>query len=507
MNLSTLLEMVADSDPDRTVVGSRGGGLTAAQLLDHATKVAQLALAKDVRRVGLIDTNSLAVPTTLFGAALAGVPFASLNYRLADDRLRAQLDRLTPGLVVVGDGVAGRVGSIAGLDLVPTSDLREVAGAAPEMELPCVDSADAAVLLFTSGTTGKPKSAVLRHHHLTSYIVSTVEFLGAEPEEAQLICVPPYHIAGISAVLSCLYAGRRMVYLSTFDAEEWARTVDEESITQAMVVPTMLDRILDCVATGRYDLRSLRHLSYGGGRMPVKTIERAMELLPTVDFVNAYGLTETSSTISVLSPADHREAFASSDPAVRGRLASVGRPLPTVEVEIRGATGERLPTGQVGEVWVHGDQVAGEYEGRSLLTPDGWFPTRDAGRIDADGYLFLHGRLDDVIVRGAENLSPGEIEDVLLTHHAVAEAAVVGIPDPEWGEIVAAAVVFEPGATASEEELKDWVRSRLRSARTPAVLQIRQSLPYNETGKLLRRVIRDEFLVEANGGRPVPELA
>jgi acyl-CoA synthetase (AMP-forming)/AMP-acid ligase II len=327
--------------------------------------------------------------------------------------------------------------------------------------------------------------------------VSSVEYLAADTDDAQLVCVPPYHIAGISAVLSCLYGGRRMVYLSGFDAEEWARTVGAEGITQAMVVPTMLDRILDCVETGRYDLGSLRHLSYGGGRMPVKTIERAMELLPAVDFVNAYGLTETSSTISVLSPTDHRKAFGSPDPAVRCRLASVGRPLPTIEVDIRGSDGQRLPAGEVGEVWVRGDQVAGEYEGRSLLTPDGWFRTRDAGRIDADGYLFLDGRLDDVIVRGAENLSPGEIEDVLIAHPAVAEAAVVGVPDAEWGETVGAAVVLAPGATATDHELKDWVRKRLRSARTPQILQFRQSLPYNETGKLLRRVIRDELASRA----------
>ena len=142
---------------------------------------------------------------------------------------------------------------------------------------------------------------------------------------------------------------------------------------------------------------------------------------------------------------------------------------------------------------MRGEQVAGEYATGSLLDDDGWFPTKDAGWVDEDGFLFLDGRLDDVIVRGAENLSPGEIEEVLGEHPAVAEAAVVGIPDPQWGEAVAAAVVFHPGASASVEELKDWARARLRSTKTPEVIQVRDQMPYNETGKLLRRVIRDEL--------------
>ena len=144
---------------------------------------------------------------------------------------------------------------------------------------------------------------------------------------------------------------------------------------------------------------------------------------------------------------------------------------------------------------MRGEQVAGEYLGASTLTADGWFPTKDAGWLDEDGFLYLEGRLDDVIVRGAENLSPGEIEDALLAHPAVAEAAVVGIPDPEWGQAVAAAVVLEPAPdpNPTADDLKAWVRERLRSAKTPQVVQFRAELPYNETGKLLRRVLREEL--------------
>ncbi len=227
--------------------------------------------------------------------------------------------------------------------------------------------------------------------------------------------------------------------------------------------------------------------------MPVPIIERAMSLLPQVGYVNAYGLTETSSTVAVLGPEEHRVAFASDDPEVRARLGSVGRPLPTLELEIRGPDGDVLPAGETGEIYVRGDQIAGEYHGRSALDADGWFATNDGGHLDSAGFLFVEGRLDDVIVRGGENMSPGEIEDVLLQHPAVAEAAVVGVPDDEWGEVVAAAVVLEPGLTAAEQELQNWVRDRLRSSRMPAVVEVRDALPYNETGKLLRRVLREDL--------------
>jgi acyl-CoA synthetase (AMP-forming)/AMP-acid ligase II len=270
-------------------------------------------------------------------------------------------------------------------------------------------------------------------------------------------------------------------------------TVRAEGVTHAMVVPTMLNRILDVIEADGEGLPTLRALSYGGGPMPVPVIERAMGLLPEVGYVNAYGLTETSSTIALLGPDDHRAAIASDDPEVRARLGSVGQPLPSVEVTIRDPLGNELPTGERGEIWVRGEQVSGEYLNRDDDRSEGWFNTRDAGHLDDEGFLFVHGRLDDVIVRGGENLSPGEIEAVLLEHPAVAEAAVVGVPDTEWGEKVVAAVVLNDGASVAEAELQDHVRSRLRSTRTPEQIDIRDELPYNETGKLLRRVLKTEL--------------
>jgi acyl-CoA synthetase (AMP-forming)/AMP-acid ligase II len=227
-------------------------------------------------------------------------------------------------------------------------------------------------------------------------------------------------------------------------------------------------------------------------------IERAMKLFPNTDFTNAYGLTETSSTVTLLGPEDHRQAAASETPAERRRLTSVGRPLPGIELEIRDEEGRALGPDERGEVYVRGEQVSGEYLERDSSTrADGWFPTRDGGFVDADGYLFIEGRIDDVIVRGGENLSPGEIEDVLLDHKAVEDCCVVGVPDVQWGEAVAAAIVIRRGQEVDADELRQWVRRHLRSSRAPERIEFREELPYNETGKLLRRIVRAQLSGEA----------
>jgi len=311
------------------------------------------------------------------------------------------------------------------------------------------------------------------------------------------VSVPPYHVAGIAAILSNVYAGRRIVQLPTFDADDWVALVRAESVTSAMVVPTMLTRIVEVLNAEGPDgpgLPTLRSLSYGGGRMPSPTIQRALELLPTTAFVNAYGLTETSSTVALLGPDEHREAVASADPAIRARLGSAGRPLPTIEVTIRDDLGDKVAVGQPGEIWVRGEQVSGEYRGSApRLTADGWFPTHDGGWMDADGYLHVTGRIDDVIVKGGQNVSPGGIEEVLVSHPAVADAAAIGLPDSQWGERIIAVVVLHPAASATSDELRDAVRDRLRSNRTPDHVEFVASLPYNDTGKLLRRVLRSDL--------------
>lgn len=492
MNIAPLLEIIAEATPDRIALTCGEVNLTYRQLLERATAAATVFREAGVQTVGYMDVNSPAFPVAMFGAALADLPLAPINYRLHDEQVRSLAARLAPSLIVSGSEGKVRLSDLEGVVTIDATELLEAerietsTSRDPEAE-------DVAVLLFTSGTTGEPKAAVLRHRHLSSYILASVEPFSADEDEAALVSVPPYHVAGVAGALSAIYAGRRIVYLPQFDPERWIETARLESISHAMVVPTMLRRLLALLPEeASTKLPSLRHISYGGGRMPLPVIESAMRKLPTVDFVNAYGLTETSSTIAVLAPEDHRSAHASTEPTIRERLTSVGKPLPHLEVSIRDALGEPLGAGERGEIWVRGDQVAGEYRGHGNQLVDGWFPTRDAGRLDHDGYLYLDGRIDEVIVRGGENISPGEVEAVIQSHPGVREVAVFGVSDLEWGEVVCAAVVADPHYV-SVREIQDLVRSHLRSSRVPELVFFKDELPHNEMGKLLRRELRSEF--------------
>ncbi|NEA67221.1 fatty acid--CoA ligase family protein [Streptomyces sp. SID12488] len=491
MNIAMLLDMAAEGFDDRVLIGRTDDGLTAPRLRELAVGGARSVRAADADAIVYLAVNGPALPVALFAAARAGVPLIPVNYRLGE----AQLDTLLanhPRALGIADPEHGEALRRAGLAVrSPDQWLTQVAQAPPtpgdEESAQSPDSP--AVLIYTSGTTSTPKGVVLRHHNLVSYVLGTVEFAGAGPDEAALVSVPPYHIAAVSNVLTNLYAGRRALSLDQFTPEGWLDLVRRQRVTNAMVVPTMLARLMDTDGLDR-SVPSLRALAYGGARMPVRVIETALRAWTHVDFVNAYGLTETSSTITVLGPQEHRTAVASHDPAVRARLGSAGLPVPGVELEVRDASGAMAAPGETGQIWVRGDQVSGEYAGQgSSVDERGFFHTRDQGRIDADGYLHIEGRADDTIIRGAENIAPAEIEDVLLRHPDVLDAVVVGVPDEEWGQRIEAVVVVRDGAELDAGDLRAQVRGTLRGSKTPERITRWAELPRTPTGKLVRRDI------------------
>jgi long-chain acyl-CoA synthetase len=492
MSISLLLEMAVSSNPDRTAVVCGDTRLTTQQLSDLADGGAGVIAGSNTKHVVYVGTGGAMLPLLIFASARAGLAFTPVNYRLSGEGIQALIGRLPEPLVIVDARYRDMVGD-AGQHVI---DSDEFLAAANDAE-PAAEFADpdaVAIVLFTSGTTSQPKAVELTHSNLTSYITGSVEFDSAEPADAALICVPPYHIAGVSAALSNLYAGRKMVYLPSFDPQEWVRLINAEHVTTATVVPTMLDRIVTVLEDGGHELPSLRNLAYGGSKVGLPLVRKALELLPGVGFVNAYGLTETSSTIAVLTPEDHRQAQSASDPAVVKRLGSVGQPVPGIEVQIRDENGTVLGPGQSGELYVRGDQVSGRYTGiGSVLDADGWFPTRDIAVLDEDGYLFIGGRSDDTIIRGGENIAPAELEDVLIEHTAVRDVAVVGVDDPQWGQAIVAVVVPAAGTDPDPEELREHVRKSLRGSRTPDRVVFRDELPTNATGKVLRREIVEEL--------------
>jgi acyl-CoA synthetase (AMP-forming)/AMP-acid ligase II len=352
---------------------------------------------------------------------------------------------------------------------------------ARQLEPQAVDEDAAAVYVFTSGTATRPKAVLLRHRQLAAYVLNSVEPLQEPSDAASLIAAPNYHIAVVANLLTSTYSGRRMVLLDEFSPDRWLEIARRESVTHAFVVPTMLHRIVAYLGDRPADVPHLATLAYGGAPVARHTLEAALRAFPSTGFVNAYGLTETSSTVSLLGPNDHRLALESNDPATRDRLGSVGRPLPQIEVQI-------APDG---EILVRGDQVSGQYlDGGGRVSETDWFHTGDVGGFDADGYLYLLGRTDDVIIRGGENISPAEIEEVLREYPGVRDAVVIGVPDQEWGQRIAAAIEadhLDAGALAI------WLQDRLPSFKRPATYQRVDELPRNDLGKLLRRVVREQL--------------
>src|SRR5882757_827996 len=494
MSISLLLEMAASSNPDRTALVDGDLRWTTQQLSDLADGgagvIARPRAGSNAQHVVYVGAGGAMLPLLIFASARAGLTFTPINYRLSAEGVEALIRRLPEPLVIVDERYRQMVGDAS--VLVSEEFLTAAHSAEPAAEFPDPDSV--AIVLFTSGTTSQPKAVELTHNNLTSYVTGTVEFDSANPGDAALICVPPYHIAGVSAALSNLYAGRKMVYLRRFEPNEWVRLVRDEGVTTATVVPTMLDRIVSVLETEAVELPTLRNLAYGGSKVALPLVRKALGLLPTVGFVNAYGLTEPSSTIAVLSPDDHRDALAASDDAAARRLGSVGQPVPGIEVQIRSEDGAVLEPGQTGELFVRGEQVSGRYTDiGSVLDADGWFPTKDVAMLDEDGYLFIGGRSDDTIIRGGENIAPAEIEDVLVEHPSVRDCVVVGTEDPQWGQIIVAVVVPAGGAAPDPDELREHVRAHLRGSRTPDRVVFRDELPTNATGKVLRRELIDEL--------------
>ena len=352
MNIAMLLDLAADTFGDRVALTDDHGSLTYGQLRGLARSAGRDLRSEGAATLAFADVSSAAVPAALFGAAWAGASYAPLNFRLPVESLRAQVARLDTPAAVASDALAAELpAAVATATWMDRLDSRGAGDATdpddadafgPEPERP-------AVILFTSGSSGTPKAALLGHDNLLAYVMDTVEFAGAGEDEALVLAAPPFHIAGVAAVLSSVYSGRRLLPLPSFTPEGWLDRARDQGATHAFVVPTMLARIVQCMESDpTRRVPTLRSISYGGARMAAPILERALDLFPDVNFVNAYGLTETSSTIAVLGPEDHRAALDSAEPEVRRRLESVGQPLPGVEVAIVEETGSRVAGGGPG---------------------------------------------------------------------------------------------------------------------------------------------------------------
>ena len=515
MNTANFLSLPAAMFEDQEILVFGEHRATYGQVLARVRRLASALAARGVGRgdrVGVLATNSHRYVECYYAAAMVGATFVPLNYRAKLHELEHMIRAAEPKVLVFEERYRETLDTLDGLpagmrritfgdagDATAEAFEEVLASGAEEFEDAEVEESDTSILMYTSGTTSLPKGVLLTFGDFTAYVVGTVDMADGEPRGAALNCVPLYHIAGATNIMTSVWTGRKLVLLPQFDPGEWLETVERESITHAFVVPTMMKKILDHPDFASFDLSSLTNLSYGGAPMPLPVIRRALESFPdTVGFVNAFGQTETTSTLTVLGPDDHRlMGDAEKDEVVLRRLTSIGRPLPDVEIKVVDGDGTALGTNETGEILVRTPRVmkgyAGNVDGGARRDDDGYLHTRDLGFIDDEGYVFLVGRADDMIIRGGENIAPAEVEGILQTHPAVDEVAVLGLPNEEWGQIVAAAVVLRPGRSASADELGEHCRARLASFKKPEVVEILEELPRNPLGKILRNELRKQL--------------
>jgi long-chain acyl-CoA synthetase len=465
--------------------------LTYDQLIDAVGRVAAGLEARGVMpgdRVGMVLPNVLSFPVVYYGALMAGaavVPMSPLlkereiHYYLRDSGARLVVAAETSAQAALEAAGAGGIEAVAVASVRPDALMAARATTDPAVR----SDDDVAAILYTSGTTGPPKGAELTHGNLSGNARTTAQtLLAATPDDVVMGCLPLFHAFGLTCGLNAsVLSGASMTLLPRFDAAAALSLIERDKATILEGVPTMYSRMLHAPNADRVDVTRLRLCVSGGAAMPVEVL-RSFEKTFRCVVVEGYGLSETSPVVTFNHP-----------PAER-RAGSIGTPIAGVEVRLVGDSGKDVQPGAVGEIAVRGPNVMKGYWGKPEETakaiPDGWLRTGDLARQDPDGYFFIVGREKDVIIRGGENVYPREIAEALYAHPAVAEVACVGIPDPDLGEDVGAAVVLKPGASADPTELREWAKARLAAYKYPRSVWLVDSLPHGPTGKILRRAVR-----------------
>ncbi|MFK4040670.1 long-chain fatty acid--CoA ligase [Nonomuraea wenchangensis] len=471
--------------PGRVALSFQGRDRTYGELRERVYRLASaLAAELGVRRgdrVAYLGPNEPALVETFFAAGLLGAVFVPLNTRLAAPELRFVLEDAAPAALLLGagrdgDGLPGRhVAAETYEDLL-------AAGSATPIDEP-VSRDDVCLIMYTSGTTGRPKGAMLTHGNLTWNAINLLVDVPLGPDEVTLVSAPLFHIAALAQTLvPTVLKGGRCVLEPSFDVERTFELVERERVTVMFGVPSMFGMLTRSPRWAGADLSSLRHLLCGGAPVPLPLIRAYQERGLT--FLQGYGMTETAPGALFLA-AEHSV----------DKAGSAGVPCFFSDVRLVAPDGSPAAPGEPGEVYVQGPNVMPGYwrrpeESAEVLDADGWFRSGDVGIADEDGYVRISDRIKDVIISGGENIYPAEVESVLYGHPAVAECAVIGVPDERWGEVGKALVVPRPGAAAEPGDLLRHLDGRLARYKIPKYLQIVPELPKNAAGKLLKAPLR-----------------
>ena len=504
MTVGDLLLHTAEKYPDKEALvygeNRQTYGQLAARVQRLAGSLRQLGL-QEGDRVGLLLYNSDCAYEALLATALSGLVFVPLNFMLNSRELATIIDHAGVRAIATEPELHAALAPVlAQLPLVEhVIGLGEIEGATADFETLVregqpqsfsVDESQLFGLMYTSGTTGLPKGVMLSHANIATHARHMVRDYEIGRESRGFIVLPYFVGASLNGIgLPCIERGGTVVVLRRFTPEGFLQIVAQEQITHVQVVPTLIVRLLESEAVQHCDTSSLQVFGYGSAPMPVDRLKEALRLFGPV-LAQMYGLTETCAMATCL----RREEHGLESPQVE-RLASCGRAVENVEVRIVDEKGGEVPQGEVGEVVMRGPTVMRGYWNMPDVTAevvkDGWFHSGDLAYCDAEGYIFLTDRKKDVIITGGFNVYPKEIEEVLYTHSAVFECAVIGAPDPQWGEAVKAVVALRPGVQISGEELMDFCRERLTRFKCPKSVEFVEEIPRNPSGKVLKRLLRE----------------
>ncbi|MFV0280490.1 MAG: fatty acid--CoA ligase [Rhodoblastus sp.] len=495
---------------DEVAVFFEGAETTFRQFDTHVNQVANGLIGLGVEpqtHIGYIGKNSDAYFELFYGACKARVILAPINWRLAPPEIAYIVNDCQAQVLFVGAEFAAAIRAIAGeLTSVHTiivmegtePDFKNFAqwrdaqsGAEPDRK---VDEGDVAIQLYTSGTTGHPKGAMLTHSNLLAARRrprgELPDWSEASHEDVWLVSMPVFHIGGSGALVWASFYGGKIVITREFNAMTTLDDFVRHRITRLFMVPAALQFIVRLPQARQVDYSRLKYITYGASPIPLDLLRECMDVFKC-GFVQMYGMTETTGTIVALDPEDH-------DPAGSSRMRSAGKPLDGVEIAILDADGKELPTGQVGEIATRSSANMKGYWNlpeatQRTMSEDGWLRTGDAGYVDEDGYVFVHDRVKDMIISGAENIYPAEVESAIFGHPAIAEVAVIGVPDDKWGESVKAVVVLKDGVEASPDEIIAFARTRIAGYKAPRTVDFIEALPRNPSGKILKRELREPY--------------
>jgi acyl-CoA synthetase (AMP-forming)/AMP-acid ligase II len=496
--------------PDAVALTFEGRITTFAEF-DRLTDRAAAALAgagvAKGQRVAYVGKNSDHYFELLFGAAKIGAVMTPIGWRLSPTEVAYIVQDAEAALVFVGPEVIGQTSAVAAQIESPPPVIamepgdhayplyetwRDAAPATPSAV--DIQPTDVAVQLYTSGTTGKPKGAMLSHRNILGGRQAAAEAGLAwntwAPDDISLVAMPVAHIGGTGWGIVGLMNGAKGVVAREFDPMKVLDFIEHDRVSKMFMVPAALQIVVRQPRAQTVDFSRMKYILYGASPIPLDLLRECMTVFGC-GFVQQYGMTETCGTIVYLPPEDH-------DPAGNPRMRAAGIPMPGVELKIIDETGAPVPTGTVGEVatrsvanmpgyWKLPEATA------STIDADGWLRTGDAGYLDKDGYLFIHDRVKDMIISGAENIYPAEVESAVYGHPDVAEVAVIGIPDEKWGEAVKAVVALKPGATPDAESIIAFARTRIAAFKAPKSVDFIEALPRNASGKILRRELREPY--------------